>query len=183
MGEVDPRRDRAGGGRVSGATGTGAYFFFRHLNVRTVAEAETKTDFEAVRVRFAGRAPLVEVRNLKAGDLVVNKTAHPQGLRASTVHVMAWSADDGKLIRTDLPLWLMRFSSINILSHLGVVPAKYQLTADDLVTYGPASWWIRPARLEPGPHLARVSGVRLGQTRVRLVKPGSDPSLTSLTPV
>jgi hypothetical protein len=117
--------------------GTGAYYFFRHLNVRTVAEAETRTDFEAVRVRYAGRPQLVEVRNLKSGDLVVNKTAHPQGLRATTVHVMAWGADDHKLIRTDLPLWLMRFSSINILSHLGVVPSKYRLTADDLATYGP----------------------------------------------
>jgi hypothetical protein len=111
--------------------------FFRHLSVRTVAEADTKTDFEAVRARFAGRAPLVEIRNLKAGDLVINKTSHPQGLRATTVHVMAWSREENRLMRTDLPLWLMRFSSINILSHLGVVPAKYQLTANDLATYGP----------------------------------------------
>jgi hypothetical protein len=117
--------------------GTGAYYFFRHLNVRTVAEADTKPEFETVRIRFAGRPPLVEIRNLKAGDLVINRAAHPQGLRASTVHVMVWSLDDGKLMRTDLPLWLMRFSSINILSHLGVVPAKFRLTADDLATYGP----------------------------------------------
>ncbi len=117
--------------------GTGAYFFFRHLSVRTVVEADTKTDFEAVRTRFAGRAPLVEIRDLKAGDLVISKTAHPQGLRATTVHVMAWSREENRLMRTDLPLWLMRFSSINILSHLGVMPSKYQLTADDLATYGP----------------------------------------------
>ena len=117
--------------------GTGAYYFFRHLDTRTATEADTKGDFEAVRVRFTGRPPLVEIRNLKSGDLTVNRLVHPQGHRAATVHVLTWSPDEGKLLRTDLPLWLMRFSSINVLSRLGIAPEKFRLTAEDLAKYGP----------------------------------------------
>src|SRR5512134_3405131 len=76
--------------------GTGAYYFFRHLDTRTATEAETKGDFEAVRVRYTGRPPLVEIRDLKSADLTVNRLVHPQGHRAATVHVLTWSRDEGK---------------------------------------------------------------------------------------
>ena len=35
--------------------GTGAYYFFRHLETRTAAETDVKKDFDAVRARFAAR--------------------------------------------------------------------------------------------------------------------------------
>jgi hypothetical protein len=31
----------------------------------------------------------------------------------------------------------MRFSSVNILSQLGIAPAKYRVTVDDIKRYGP----------------------------------------------
>jgi hypothetical protein len=37
----------------------------------------------------------------------------------------------------DLPVWLMRFSSVNILSQLGLAPSRYRLTVQDLQRYGP----------------------------------------------
>ena len=117
--------------------GAGAYLVFRHLDTRSAAEADTKADFDAVRTKFAGRAPLVEIRNLASGDLTINRAVHPQGRRAATVHVMTWNAEDAELLRTDVPVWLMRFSSINVLSHLGIAPQKFRLTAEDLERYGP----------------------------------------------
>jgi len=117
--------------------GTGAYFFFRQLETRTASENETKGDFEAIKTRFAGRQPLVEVVDLQSADLRINRVAHPDGRRAETVHVLTWSASEEELLKTNVPLWLMRFSSINILSHLGIAPQKFRLTAEDLARYGP----------------------------------------------
>jgi hypothetical protein len=117
--------------------GTGAYFFFRELETRSGNEAQFKTDFDTVRAKYVGRPPLIEIANLQAGDFKINRTAHPEGRRAETVHILTWTADDQKLLRTNVPLWLMRFSSINILSHLGVAPEKFRLTAEDLARYGP----------------------------------------------
>ena len=117
--------------------GAGAYYVFRHLDTRSAAEADTKDDFDAIRTKFKDRAPLVEIRNLASADLVINRAVHPQGKRATTVHVMTWSAEESQFLRTDVPVWLTRFSSINILSHLGIAPQKFRLTAEDLERYGP----------------------------------------------
>ena len=41
------------------------------------------------------------------------------------------------MVRTEVPLWLMRFSSVNILSQLGVAPERFRLTVSDIQRYGP----------------------------------------------
>jgi hypothetical protein len=117
--------------------GVGTYYVFRHFDSRNATEAETKPDFDAVRAKFPGRQPLVEIRNLQSADVMVHRTTHPSGVRAKTVHILAWNEEDLELVRTDVPVWLMKFSSINVLSHLGIAPEKFRLTADDLERYGP----------------------------------------------
>jgi hypothetical protein len=117
--------------------GAGAYLFFRHLETTSVAETEARTEFETVRTKFGGRPPLIDVANPKSGDIRVNRVKHPQGLRANTVYVLTWNAEDDQLLKTDIPLWMMRFSSINVLSHLGIAPNRYRLTAEDVASFGP----------------------------------------------
>jgi hypothetical protein len=117
--------------------GTGAYFAFRHMETRPSTEADAKREIDAVRTRFQGRQPLLELINPKAGDIRVNRLAHPEGRRSETVFIVSWDPDDGSRMRMDLPIWLMRFSSVNILSRLGIAPSKYRLTVDDLQRYGP----------------------------------------------
>ena len=117
--------------------GAGAYFVFRHFETRTVAEAETKPDFETIVKRFAGRPPLLEIIDLQKADIRINRTVHPQGRRANTVYILNWNADEEKLVKTDVPIWLMQFSSINVLSHLGLAPERFRLTAEDLARFGP----------------------------------------------
>lgn len=117
--------------------GAGAYYFFRHLETSSIGEAPAQPQFDAIKKKFEGRAPLVEVVNPKAGDIRVQMVKHPDGLRATTVHVMTWDAEENQLLKTDIPLWLMRFSSINVLSHLGIAPARYRLTAEDVASFGP----------------------------------------------
>ena len=117
--------------------GTGAYYFFRHLNRHTATEADARRDFDAIRARFQNRPPLIEIVDPKAADVRVNRLEHPGGRRGETLHVLTWKAEDGEMMKADLPVWLMRFSSVNIFSQLGVVPSRFRLTLDDLRRYGP----------------------------------------------
>ena len=121
---------------LAALAGTGAYFFFRHLDTGAATETDTLRDFDALRARFGTRPPLVEIRNPREGDIQINRTPHPEGRRATTIHILAWNAD-GDRMASDLPLWLMRFSSVNIASHLGVAPEKFRLTVEDVARYGP----------------------------------------------
>ena len=117
--------------------GTGAYYVMRHLETKTVSETEAKPDFDAVRARFKDRPAMIEISNLKAGDVKIQREPHPGGRRASIMHVLSFNKDDGKLLSTDMPLWLMRFSSLNVLSHLGVAPERFRLTAEEVMRFGP----------------------------------------------
>ena len=122
---------------VIALAGTGAYFFFRDLETAAASEADVRRDADAIRTRFGSRPPLIEVVNLQAADVRIQRTAHPEGRRADTLHVLTWDAESGDRLRTSLPLWLMRFSSVNIASHLGIAPDRFRLTAEDVAAYGP----------------------------------------------
>jgi hypothetical protein len=122
---------------ISALAGTGAYFFLRHLDTRSATEAEAKKEIESIRARFAGRPPMIDILDPRSGEIRIQRTTHPAGLRAQTLHVLTWKGSDEEVMRADVPLWLMRFSSLNVLSHLGVAPARYRLTAEDVARFGP----------------------------------------------
>jgi hypothetical protein len=122
---------------VIALAGTGAYYFFRHLNRHQATEADARRDFEAIRARFQGRPPLIEIVDPKAADVRVNRLEHPGRRRSETLHVLSWKTEDGELMKADLPVWLMRFSSVNLFSQIGVMPSRFRLTLDDLQRYGP----------------------------------------------
>jgi hypothetical protein len=121
---------------IAALAGTSGYYFFRHLQTAKATEADTLRQFDALRARFGPRPPLVEIVDLRSADIRINRAPHPEGRRATTLHVLTWSVD-GDRLESDLPLWLMRFSSVNILSKLGIAPEKFRLTVDDVVLYGP----------------------------------------------
>jgi len=117
--------------------GTSAFFVLRHLNVGTATEAAASKDFEAIRTRFGARQHLVEVVDVNARNFRINIPPTPDGRPISTLHVLTWNQADGEVFRTEVPVWLMRFSMINVLSNLGVTPERFRLTIQDLQAYGP----------------------------------------------
>lgn len=117
--------------------GTGAYFVFRHLERTSATEADSRRDFDAIRARYKDRPPLIEIVNPAAADIRIHKAPHPEGRRAETMHVLTWDPENGERVSINVPLWLMRFSSVNILSRLGIAPERFQLTAEDVARYGP----------------------------------------------
>jgi hypothetical protein len=122
---------------VVALAGTGAYFVFRHLEKRTGGEPEAVQAINAVKARFGPRPPLIEIADPHRADIRINRPDEASPSRVDTVHIINWKSDTGELIRADVPLWLMRFSSVNILSQLGIAPEKFRLTVSDIERYGP----------------------------------------------
>jgi hypothetical protein len=117
--------------------GTGAYFVLRSLEKKVSSEAEANKEIDAVRARYGQRPPLVEIINPRTGDIRINRESGPAAAPVHNIHVINWKSEGDELMRTEVPLWLARFSSLNILSHLGVAPAKFRLTVEDIERYGP----------------------------------------------
>jgi hypothetical protein len=122
---------------VIALAGTGAYFVFRHLETRPGGEPEAVQAIDAVKARFGTRPPLVEIGDLHRADVKINRPDEASPAAVDTIHVINWKSDTGELVRAEVPLWLMRFSSVNILSQLGIAPAKFRLTVADIRRYGP----------------------------------------------
>jgi len=116
---------------------TGAYFVFRHMEKRAGSEAEAVQAIDAVKSRFGSRAPLVEIIDPQRVDIRINRSAETSAPPVDTIHIINWKSETGELTRTEFPLWLMRFSTMNIASQLGIAPAKFRLTVSDVERYGP----------------------------------------------
>ena len=116
---------------------TGAYFVWRHMEKRAGSEAEAVQMIDSVKTRFGSRAPLIEIIDPQRADIRINRPVEASATRVDTIHIINWKTDTGELIRTDFPLWLMRFSTLNIASQLGIAPAKFRLTVSDVERYGP----------------------------------------------
>ena len=116
---------------------TGAYFVVRHMEKRAGSEAEAVQTIDAVKARFGLRPPLVEIIDPRSADIRINRPVEASVSPVDTIHVVNWKGDTGELIRTDVPLWLMRFSTLNIASQLGIAPEKFRLTVSDVERYGP----------------------------------------------
>src|SRR5829696_8565888 len=118
--------------------GTGAYLVLRHMEKRVGGEAEAVQEIDAVKARFGPRPPLIEIADPHRADIRINRSTSASPARAvETIHLLNWKSDTRELTRTEIPLWLMRFSTLNIASQLGIAPAKFRLTVSDIERYGP----------------------------------------------
>jgi hypothetical protein len=117
--------------------GTAAYFVLRHMEKRAGGEREAFQAIDAVKARFGARPPLIEIVHPLGADIRINRPAEASPSRVDTVHVINWKSDTGEVVRTDVPLWLMRFSSLNVLSQARIAPERFRLTVSDIERYGP----------------------------------------------
>ena len=117
--------------------GTAAYFVLRHMEKRAGSEAQAVQTIDSIKARFGSRPPLVEVVDPQKAAVRINRPVEATAPPVDTVHVISWKSDTGELSRTEFPLWLMRFSSVNIAAQLGIAPERFRLTVSDVERYGP----------------------------------------------
>lgn len=121
---------------VVGLLGTGAFIVLRNLRITETTAAEAASVIDEARARYASRPPLIEIDPARK-YVHVNRPPTTEARKSvDHIEIFAWQAEEGKLVRTRAPIWLMRFSMINVLSQLGVTPDAVRLTVDDVERYG-----------------------------------------------
>lgn len=116
--------------------GTMAVQVGRHVDMHTATQIEASKEFDAIRATRATGPALVEI-DAQTGDVKVNRVATRVRRPISTLYVASWNGEDNEVFRTQAPIWLLRMSPVNILSNLGVAPARFRVTFADLERFGP----------------------------------------------
>ena len=132
------------------AVGVTALFFYSHVNTRFVPVETASEEFAHARERFAGQRPMIEI----AADEVFDADDVPHGrVRAivhrervapgeiSNLHVLAYDPRANKLVRADVPRWLLELSSVGgrvRIANLDVLQGDHErVTLDDFDKRGP----------------------------------------------
>jgi len=117
----------------------GLWFVRSHVDVKQTTSAAATSDFDSVRARFAAQKPLIELDD--SGEFIRANTDRPNGtVRPQSLNVMAFDPDDEKVVRMELPFWLLRLKSGGTgWSTKGdnVDLEKLHLTVEDLERFGP----------------------------------------------
>jgi hypothetical protein len=118
--------------------GTGAVIVLRNLRITRPAASTLDAQFDEVRRRFPARPPLIQIDDPLRGRAHVNHPPDAAPLQhLDRFEILAWQAEEEKLVQTRAPIWMMRFSMLNLLSEFGLAPGSLRLTVDDVQRYGP----------------------------------------------
>ena len=121
--------------------GIGFYFASQHIDTRSASPASAAKDFDAVRARFQGQPPLIELDS--RGHFVrahTDRPVPPQVKSPDNLHVLAYDPDDGRIVRLSIPFWLLRWKSGNAnidFNGREMDLEDLKLSVDDLERYGP----------------------------------------------
>ena len=116
----------------------GLWFVKSHVNVQTTTQAVASADFQTIRARFANQKPLIELD--ERGNFLHANTDRPTSpQRTQTLAILAFDSNDEKIIRLDLPFWLLRLKADSRIEVGGnnVDLKKLRLTVEDLERFGP----------------------------------------------
>ena len=119
--------------------GSAVYLFTQSVDVGKADAATADEEFTRVRGRFAGIAPVLEVRDRRP-VLTRKPPADGPRTRLSTMHILHWDPEDASLSRIDVPFWLIRLKSgpIEIASdQTSFSDRDLGITVEDLERFGP----------------------------------------------
>jgi hypothetical protein len=117
----------------------GLWFAKTHINIRPETSAAALEDFQHARAAFAGQKPLIELDD--RGHFVHANTDRPAGTeRPQSLTVMAFDPGDERIVRMDIPFWMLRLkmrgTRIGVGSG-GLNLRDLNLTVEDLERFGP----------------------------------------------
>jgi hypothetical protein len=118
--------------------GSAVWLFMRSFDLAQVDEASATQRFDQIRNRFAGVTPVLGIED-ETPVVRRRPPAEDTGRRLTTLHVLAWDADDNGLARVDVPFWLLRLKSgpIEIASDtMRFGDGELGITVEELERYG-----------------------------------------------
>lgn len=125
--------------------GAGVYFVTRQVQVGEATPARAQSLFERSREPFKDMKPLIELDSdgevLRSRFEEARAKAHASSASLDALHVLAWDADDEKVVQVAVPFWLLRLKRgpIEVFSETaGLRRADLRITVDDLEALGPS---------------------------------------------
>ncbi len=121
--------------------GIGVYYFSQHIETKTASPANAARDFDQVKAQFTGQKPLIELD--ERGRYLRSHTSRKPPVNAKppdSINVMAFDPDDGRIVRVNVPFWLVRMkmsgATIDLNgNHMNLEDLR--LTVEDLERFGP----------------------------------------------
>jgi hypothetical protein len=113
----------------------------QNLTVQESNEVDAEREFDAVRERFAGRPPLLELRDGRPA-YTGGKPPEPQAQPGSVdrLNVLVWDPGDRRLASFAVPFWFLRLKSgpIEFSSYAsGMDEEGVDLRPEDIEKFGP----------------------------------------------
>jgi hypothetical protein len=103
----------AGAGLVGGSI----LMVRRHVHSELAEKQTADQEFARQRARFAGQQPLIELRKSVDEDerMIFHRPAEsaPRRTDLQTIRVLFYNSRDARLVRIDVPLWIMRMMPSN----------------------------------------------------------------------
>jgi hypothetical protein len=115
-------------------------WFRQHLLVTEASETTAAQEFEAVRAKFPGQRPLLEMRDGRPFYVEERNNEPRSNAQITTLHLMAFDGDDGELVTFALPFWLLRLKSgpISFSSYAsGFDDRGVSIRPEDIERHGP----------------------------------------------
>jgi hypothetical protein len=116
--------------------GGSIYWITRHVDTEVTSPANAAEEFARERARFAGVLPVLQVsgganpkvQQLPDGSGSPGRSGGP----LDTLHARFFDPEDGKIVRADVPFWLIRtVNSLAVLPHMG------SITLEEIEKHGP----------------------------------------------
>ncbi len=115
-----------------------AYWVTSHMEFVETPAPDAARSFDEIRAKFPGQRPLIEFNDGARGT--VNEPATASSVKLSTLHIVAYDDDEGRLVRVDVPFWLLRLKSgpIAFSSYAsGFDDERVRLRVEDIERRGP----------------------------------------------
>jgi flagellar basal body-associated protein FliL len=87
------------------------YWLGNHMEIVETPAPDAAKSFDEVRAKFPGQRPLIEFRDGEPQGLSEDTAAPPSTVSLTTLHVIAFDEDEGRMVRVDVPFWLLRLKS------------------------------------------------------------------------
>jgi hypothetical protein len=120
--------------------GSAAYWFYQHFETRSVPVESADLEFQRERARFAGQRALVEIRLGREPIVHRPDPARQKSAGLQTLHALVYDPAARKLVRANIPFWLLRFSRqgrIDLPAGARLGSDSAHFTVDDLERFGP----------------------------------------------
>ena len=111
-----------------------AFWISRHVSTELTSTESAEAEFNRERARFAGQQPFVEISGGENNPSVrrLPLTAGAERVELQTLHARVYDPDEGKIVRVEIPFWLIRFGK-----HISLMPEMGSVTMEDLERHGP----------------------------------------------